>query len=338
MKSSRLFTHPVFVVIAALFCCALWGSATPFIKTGYAVLFDEGKPDLASTILFAGVRFALAGLITIVIYSVARRKILLPKRESLGIIGIVSVFQTIVQYFFFYVGLANTTGEKGTILSGSSSFFAIITSCLFFKQEKLSIKKIVACIIGFAGIVVVNFNNLEFTMNFLGDAFVLFSGISLGISSVLMKKYSGKEDPVVISGYQFMLGGTVMAIVGFAFGGRVDFTRGNGFLILLYLAALSAVAYALWGVLLKHNPVSKVTIFSFTTPVFGVILTKIMLPNESKVDIANLIVSLLLVALGVFMLNFVSHAKLPAEKEIEQDTADSENASSDAVAVTGSEE
>lgn len=190
MKSSRLFTHPVFVVIAALFCCALWGSATPFIKTGYAVLFDEGKPDLASTILFAGVRFALAGLITIVIYSVARRKILLPKRESLGIIGIVSVFQTIVQYFFFYVGLANTTGEKGTILSGSSSFFAIITSCLFFKQEKLSVKKIVACIIGFAGIVVVNFNNLEFTMNFLGDAFVLFSGISLGISSVLMKKYS----------------------------------------------------------------------------------------------------------------------------------------------------
>ena len=142
MKSSRLFTHPVFVVIAALFCCALWGSATPFIKTGDAVLFDEGEPDLASTILFAGVRFALAGLITIVIYSVARRKILLPKRESLGIIGIVSVFQTIVQYFFFYVGLANTTGEKGTILSGSSSFFAIITSCLFFKQDTLTAKAV----------------------------------------------------------------------------------------------------------------------------------------------------------------------------------------------------
>ena len=88
-----------------------------------------------------------------------------------------------------------------------------------------------------------------------------------------------------------------------------------------YLAALSAVAYALWGVLLKHNPVSKVTIFSFTTPVFGVILTKIMLPNESKVDIANLIVSLLLVALGVFMLNYVSRAKLPDEK-IEEDTTE----------------
>ena len=338
MKSSRLFTHPVFVVIAALFCCALWGSATPFIKTGYAILFDGGKPDLPSTILFAGVRFALAGLLTVVIYSVARRKLLLPKRESLGIIGIVSVFQTIVQYFFFYVGLANTTGEKGTILSGSSSFFAIITSCLFFKQEKLSVKKIIACIIGFAGIVVVNFNNLEFTMNFLGDAFVLFSGVSLGISSVLMKKYSGREDPVVISGYQFMLGGTVMAVVGFACGGRVDFTRGNGFLILLYLAALSAVAYALWGVLLKHNPVSKVTIFSFTTPVFGVILTKIMLPNESKVDIANLIVSLLLVALGVFMLNFVSHTKLPAEKEGSTEDGETDTADGDVVDVTGSEE
>ena len=322
MKSSRLFTNPIFVVIAALFCCALWGSASPFIKTGYAVLYGEDGPDVPSTLLFAGIRFALAGLLTIVIYSVARRKILFPKRENFGIIAIVSLFQTIIQYFFFYIGLANTTTAKGTVISGSSSFFSILISCLFFKQEKLSVKKIIACIIGFAGIVVVNFNNLEFTMNFLGDAFVLFSGVSLGISSVLMKKYSGREDPVVISGYQFMLGGTVMAIAGLAFGGKADFTKGNSFLILLYLAALSAVAYALWGVLLKHNPVSKVTIFSFTTPVFGVILTKIMLPNESKVDIANLIVSLLLVALGVFMLNYVSRAKLPDEKIEEDTTAD----------------
>ena len=309
MKANKLFTNPIFVVLTALFCCALWGSATPFIKMGYAVLFDGGKPDLPSTILFAGIRFALAGLITVVIYSIARRKVLLPKRESLGIIGIVSVFQTMVQYFFFYVGLANTTGEKGTILSGSSSFFAIIISCLFFKQEKLSVKKIVACIVGFAGIIAVNLNGLDFSMNFLGDAFVLFSGVSLGISSVLMKRFSGREDPVVISGYQFMLGGTVMAVVGLILGGRVDLTRGNGALILLYLAALSAVAYALWGVLLKHNPVSKVTIFSFTTPVFGVILTKIMLPTESKVEPLNLIISLLLVALGVFMLNFVMPTK-----------------------------
>ena len=312
MKSNKIFTNPVFVTLAAIFCCALWGSATPFIKTGYRLMFPDGGPDLPSTILFAGIRFAFAGLLTVVIYSIARRKVLLPKRESLGIIGLISVFQTIIQYFFFYVGLANTTGAKGTILSGSSSFFAIIISCIFFKQERLTVKKIIACIVGFAGIIAVNLNGLDFSMNLLGDAFVLFSGVSLGISSVLMKKFSGREDPVVISGYQFMLGGAVMAVVGFAFGGKIDLSNPVGVLVLLYLSALSAVAYALWGVLLKHNPVSKVTIFSFTTPVFGVILTKLMLPDESQIHLVNLLISLVLVALGVFMLNYVPRQKKTA--------------------------
>ena len=275
-------------------------------------MFEGGKPDLASTILFAGIRFALAGILTVVIYSVARRRVLLPKRDSLGIIAIVSVFQTMVQYFFFYVGLANTTGAKGTILSGSSSFFAILISCLVFRQEKLTVKKVVACLVGFAGIIAVNLNGLDFSMNLLGDAFVLFSGVSLGISSVLIKRFSSREDPVVISGYQFILGGTVMALVGLIFGGRIDLSNPVGILVLLYLSALSAVAYALWGVLLKHNPVSRVTIFSFMTPVFGVILTKLMLPDESDVHILNLLISLVLVALGVFLLNYVPKAKRTA--------------------------
>ena len=327
MKSkSKIFTSPVFVTLAAIFCCALWGSATPFIKTGYRIMFEGGKPDLPSTILFAGIRFALAGLLTVVIYSVARRRVLLPKRESLGFICIVAVFQTIVQYFFFYVGLANTTGAKGTILSGSSSFFAILISCIAFKQERLTVKKIVACLVGFAGIIAVNINGLDFNMN-IGDLCVLLSGVSLGISSVLIKKFSSREDPVVISGYQFMLGGAVMAVVGLAFGGRVDLSDPVGVLVLLYLSALSAVAYALWGVLLKHNPVSKVTIFSFMTPVFGVILTKIMLPDESDVHIISLIISLVLVALGVFLLNYVKRERetAPITPVVDADIANTDN-------------
>lgn len=301
---SGIFTNPIFVVIVAIFCCALWGSATPFIKMGYAVMFPGGKPDVPSTILFAGIRFAFAGLITVIIYSIARKKVLYPKKENLWRVGAISVFQTIVQYFFFYVGLANTTGEKGTIISGSSSFFAILISCLIFKQEKLTVKKIVACIVGFAGIIAINLNGLDFSMNFMGDAFVLFSAMSLAMSSVLVKIFSKHEDPVVISGYQFMAGGVVMCVVGALFGGKVDLSSFKGVAILVYLSFLSAIAYALWGMLLKFNPVSKVTIFSFMTSVFGVLLTRIMIPDGTCVSILNMLIALLLVCLGVFMLNF----------------------------------
>ena len=298
---NKIFTNPIIVVLAALLCTALWGSATPFIKTGYESLSVSGTPSI---ILFAGIRFALAGLITVIIYSIIERKFLLPKKKSLKYIGIISVFQTILQYIFFYVGLANTSGVKGTILSGSSAFFSILVATLIFKQEKLTVKTVIACIIGFLGIIVVNLDGLEFNLNFLGDTFVLFAGISLAFSSVLMKIYSKDESPVILSGYQFFIGGIVMILIGLAFGGTIRFDSAKGIAILIYLAFLSAIAYAVWGILLKYNPVSKVSVFSFMTPVFGVILSKIMLSENSNVSIINVLVALCLISGGIFMLNY----------------------------------
>lgn len=290
-----------FVAAAALLCCALWGSATPFIKIGYELLLPER--NVPSTILFAGIRFVLAGVLTVLIYSVARRKLLYPKKENLGKVATIGAFQTVLQYLFFYIGLANTSGVKGTIISGSNAFFAILIASLIFKQEKLTAKKILGCLVGFAGIVVVNLNGLDLNMNLLGDGFVLFSAISYAVSSVLMKRYSKYEDPVVLSGYQFIMGGLFMVAVGLLFGGKVVIDSGAGLGVLVYLSFLSAIAYALWGILLKHNPVSRVTIFSFMIPVFGVLLSELMLAEQSNVSLLNLFVTLVLVCAGILILN-----------------------------------
>ena len=297
----NIFQKPWAVMLFALICTALWGSATPFIKTGYLALEVEGTPSI---MLFAGIRFALAGILTILIYSIIERKFLYPKKESLKYVCVISVFQTILQYIFFYVGLANTSGVKGTILSGSSAFFSILVAGAIFKQEKISVKKIIACIIGFIGVVVVNLNGLNLNFNFLGDAFVIFSAICLAFSSVLMKIYSKSENPVVLSGYQFVLGGIIMAVIGISFGGTISFECIAGIGILIYLAFLSAIAYALWGILLKHNPVSKVTIYSFMTPVFGVILSKLILTEASAVSTGNVLIALSLICAGIITINY----------------------------------
>ena len=68
--------------------------------------------DTASQILYAGYRFTLAGVLTIVLGSILQRKILLPKRSAIGKIGLLSLLQTVLQYLFFYIGLAHTTGVK----------------------------------------------------------------------------------------------------------------------------------------------------------------------------------------------------------------------------------
>jgi len=301
MRTDKILTKTLVVSLLAILCCALWGSATPFIKTGYELMMPE--KDVPSTLVFAGVRFFLAGILTIAIYSIGDRRLLIPKKENMGKIANVALFQTIIQYVFFYIGLANTSGVKGTIISGSTTFFAILIASLIFRQEKLTAKKIFACILGIAGIVAVNLKGLDLHMNFFGDAFVLFSTISSAASSVLVKKYSEYEPPYLISGYQFVMGGAVMTVLGIILGGSITVGSLKALMVLIYLAMLSAIAYSVWGVLLKYNPVSKVTVFSFTTPLFGVLLSKLMLTEESNVSTLNIIISLILICAGISVLN-----------------------------------
>ncbi|MBQ6901727.1 MAG: DMT family transporter [Oscillospiraceae bacterium] len=301
-KTNKLFTNRWFIAVAALLCCALWGSATPFIKIGYELILPER--NVPSTILFAGLRFMLAGVLTIIIYSVARKRFLFPQKKNWGKVLHISLFQTVLQYFFFYIGLANTSGVKGTVISGCNVFCSILIASLLFKQEKLTLKKIIACIAGFAGIVIINMNGLDFNMNFLGDGFVFFSTVCYGMSSTLIKIYSKDEDPVVISGYQFAVGGLFMAIVAFIMGGHIELWGLASVGVLVYLAFLSAIAYSLWGVLLKYNPVSKVTVYSFMIPVFGVLLSALMLTEQSNVSAINLVITLILICTGIMLLNY----------------------------------
>jgi len=301
-SKNKLLTNKVFVAAMAMLCCALWGSATPFIKTGYKLI--RTNDNVPSTILFAGVRFFFAGVLTVLIYSIARKKFLLPKKENLKSIATVSCFQTVLQYLFFYIGLSNTTGVKGAVISGSNCFFSILCATLIFRQEKLTPKKIFACLVGFAGIVLINLDGLSLNLNFMGDGFVLISNLAYGMSGALMKRYSDREDPVIISGYQFVMGGFVMILVGLLTGGVITIGSATAFGVMLYLSLLSAVAYSVWGILLKNNPVSSVSIYTFMTPVFGVLLSNLMLTEKSNVSPLYLIAALILICVGIFTLNY----------------------------------
>lgn len=95
-----------------------------------------------------------------------------------------------------------------------------------------------------------------------------------------------------------------MVIVGLSFGGTMSFASVSGIAILVYLSFLSAIAYAVWGILLKHNPVSKVTIFNFMTPVFGTILSKLILTESDGVSALNIVISVVLICVGIIALNY----------------------------------
>lgn len=141
MNTQKNFlSNPVVVLFGALICCALWGSAFPCIKIGYNMMHIASS-DTASQILYAGCRFTLAGILAVVLGSLTQRQFLLPTKASLPHILELSLLQTILQYLFFYIGLAHTTGVKASIIEAVSTFVAIFVAGFLFHQEKVTARE-----------------------------------------------------------------------------------------------------------------------------------------------------------------------------------------------------
>ena len=294
--TKNLMNNKIFVIFTALFCCALWGISTPVVKMGYDYIDENHIPSL---LLWVGSLFIVAGIISISIYSIFSKKLALPKRESIKGIAIVSLLQTGLQYSLMYIGLSQTTSVKGAILKSTDVFVVALIASLIFKLEKLTVKKLVSCIIGFLGIIIMNLDGLSFNISPVGDGLVLLSVISYSFSVIMIKFFAQKEQPIVLCGYQMSLGGIVLLAVGFALGGKFDFV---GMLpVFLCLAFIYAVSYVLWTVLLKYNPASSITIYSIMTPVFGVIFSSFLLSEDGGVATVSLIIALILVSVGIIL-------------------------------------
>lgn len=290
------------VWLGAMLCCLLWGSAFPCIKIGYG-LWNIESADTVAQILFAGMRFVLAGILAVIFGSLLEGRFIKPEKGCAGKIAWLAMLQTVMQYLFFYTGLAHTSGVKASIIEAVNVFVAIIVSGFIFHQENVTAKKMLGCLVGFAGVVLINMNGMNFHMSLSGEGAIFLSTVAYAFSSVFLKRYSIKHNPVMLSGYQFIVGGIILSAAGFAMGGRLSTVSIEGVLMLIYLALVSAVAYSLWGMLLKYNPISRVAVFGFMNPVFGVILSAWLLREGAQALGPISLVSLVLVCAGIYIVN-----------------------------------
>lgn len=291
------------VLAFASISCFLWGSAFPCTKIGNG-LFGIASSDTASQLLFAGVRFTIAGVMVIVAMSVARGRPLVPERRDWGAILRLSLFQTILQYALFYPGLSRSSGVTSSIIEASNTFVAILLSALVFRQERLTARKVLGCVVGFAGVLLVNLRaGGTFSFSPTGEGLVFLSTFAAATSSCLIQRLSRDHDAVLLSGWQFVVGGIVLTALGLAGGGRLAPTRPAALVLLAYMGFISAAAYTLWSMLLSANPVSRVSVFGFMNPVFGAILSAVLLGEASQIDPLRAVLALVLVSAGIVVVN-----------------------------------
>ena len=298
--------------LTAFFCCVLWGSASPAIKIAYS-LFRIGPEDTASRIMLAGARFMIAGVMTIAFGSVLAKRPLVPKRTSWPKVAILALVQTVGQYYFFFMALANTSGVRGSIINASGNFIAILFAAYIFRFEKMTVRKLLGCLVGFAGIVMI-LGGVQALMaggavTLAGEGAMLIADFFYAASGCLIKIFSRDENPVTLSGWQFLIGGAILFAIGSLIGGHLVFYSSACAWNLLYMGFISAGAYTLWGVLLKYNPVSRVSILGFINPVMGVLLSALFLGEGTEAFSMRGLLSLVLVSAGIIIVNTSSAQK-----------------------------
>lgn len=294
-----MFADKRAVVGFATLSCLLWGSAVPMVKVGYG-LIGIASGDTAALVLFAGIRFTLGGLM-LLIWSVATRRSIALAPRRVGEMALLGFGQTALQYVFYYVGLAHTTGVKVAIMTSTNTFFAVLFAHVLHANDRLTARRALGCLIGFAGVVAVNFaaSTFDFHFTLLGEGFIVISALIASIAALYGRRLSQAMDAAVMTGWQLFLGGLMLTAAGLAGGGRFQSFGLAAAGLTTYLAAVSAVAFALWSLLLKHNPVSSIAVYNFQIPIFGAVLSALVL-GESVLEWKNL-VALVLVSAGIWL-------------------------------------
>ncbi|HIV68084.1 MAG TPA: DMT family transporter [Candidatus Butyricicoccus stercorigallinarum] len=290
------------IFFPALLCTLLWGSAFPAVKTGYE-LFQIGD-NAYSKLFFAGWRFMLAGAAVLAFSAVCGRGLTFPRRSLWKGILLLGFVQTTLQYVFFYIGLSHTTGVKGSVITAMSTFLAVGASHFLFPDDRLTRAKTMGCAVGFAGVLLITLSSVDALgggFSLTGEGFMLLSTAASGAGAVISKFVAKGESPMMITGWQLLFGGAVLLLMGTLGGGHFDRVTPGAIALLGYLIFLSAAAFSIWTWLLKKFPVGKVTVYNFLVPVFGTLMSGVIL-NETVFTARNML-SLLLVCTGIVLVN-----------------------------------
>ena len=295
-----IFQRPVWVVVFALTAAIAWGWAFPLIKVGFGA-FGITADMTGSKMLFAGIRFAAAGLIVLAVARSNGRSFGTSRAIDWSFVLAFALMNTTLHYFFFYVGMSHSEGSRAAILNSLSTFLVVLLACACFKSDRLTTRKVLGCVVGFSGILALNLGGAESgRFTWLGDGMIILNAICGALSNLMTRGLSHRIDVFVGTGYSLTIGGLLLILPGLAFGGTLPNINILGIVCLLLLIAISAVGFALYNKLLSCNPVGRVAIYNSLIPVVGAITSCLCLGETFHLKYAF---AGGLAALGIYIIN-----------------------------------
>lgn len=263
MKSEKFLAWLAFGII-----CLVWGTTYLGIRVAIETL---------PTFLLIAARFVVAGSILLGICKLRGERIptSLSDWANLGFIGIMLIG----------VGNGAVVWAEHFVVSGFAALL-VATSPIWMAAmeamrkdgERLTTRKIIGILIGFAGVGILVSKDLSpsnFNPHFLLGVIVLQIGsICWNFGSIRSKYHPVKASPLVSAAIQMLVGGTVMGIVGLAMGELPQFHFSTRSLIAyLYLMIFgSIVAYGAYVYALSKIKTSTLSLYAYINPAVAVVL------------------------------------------------------------------
>ncbi len=271
-------TSGIKTLLLALLVTALWGSLFPFIKIGYSA-FNIDATSIPNIIMFAGMRFALCGVILCAVSMLRKEKLAYPRLKNISLIMLTGLFSIILHYLFTYVGLSLTDSSKTALIKQLGPLLYACFAFIFVKNEKFNILKIAGAFVGFAGIVAINYNpgGISFSA---GDWLIIGASVCTVISSILSKITVQNNSPFWTNAIAQLFGGVVLIAAALIMGADLLVFDLRATLVFAYICVASMGAYVLYSYLLRTVSISKMFIIRFTEPLFACIFGALLLGED----------------------------------------------------------
>jgi len=211
-----------------------------------------------------------------------------------------------LEFACIYFGMLYTDSARSVIFVYMSPFVVAIGAHFFLRGDRLNFLKTLGLILAFAGVCLVFVGRpktAKATMLF-GDVLEILAAVFWGATTVYIKKYMAEKiHPINTFLYQLLFSIPILLIVSLLLEPRWIYGMNlTIFTSLFYQSVIVAfVSYFVWFRLIHQYSVSRLSAFTFFTPIFGVLFGVFFLNEELTL---SLMVGLPMVSVGIFFVNW----------------------------------
>jgi drug/metabolite transporter (DMT)-like permease len=211
-----------------------------------------------------------------------------------------------LEFACIYFGMLYTDAARSVVFVYTSPFVVAIGAHFFIRGDRLSVPKIIGLIIAFVGIYVVFQGRPKAAKEtmLLGDVLQIMAAVFWGATTVYIKKFMAEKiHPINTFLYQLIFSTPILLIVSLIL--EKDWVYQINFSIVTFMFYQSIIvafmSYLIWFKLIHAYSVSRLSAFTFFTPIFGVLFGILFLKEELTI---SLMIGLPLVCLGIYLVNW----------------------------------